>query len=229
MAPTPGELVRIVAEALDEAEPTVIQHDRNLFAAGLRTKGGRGPSAAKTTLRDAAHLTIAVMGTQFVRDSVEVVKGFGATKVWKESQNDRGWAGYCVPELARLPDEHTLIDAVEALFLSIGTGSLHEALRRACGPGGAPNLPDVRLAVQMPMRLGDLSIGPGPASRCVRYERPPDAIPVAERGKALLGLGAAFYSQDSRKIWQQVGLQPMLKIANAFFDSLPANVKLEAA
>jgi len=185
-----------VAEALGEAEPTVIQHDRNLFAAGLRTKGGRGSSAAKTTLRDAAHLTIAVMGTQFVRDSVEVVKGFGATKVWKESQNERGWAGYCVPELAGLPDEHTLIDAVEALFLSITTGSLHESLRRASGPGGAPDIPNVRLAVQMPLRLGDLSIGSGPASRYVRYGRPPEAIPVEERADVLIRLGE-LYSQDS--------------------------------
>ena len=66
VAPTPGELVRIVAEALDEPEPTVIQHDRNLFAAGLRTRGGRGLSAAQTTLRDAANLTIAVLGTRLV-------------------------------------------------------------------------------------------------------------------------------------------------------------------
>jgi len=48
---TPGELVRTVAEALGIAEATVVQYDRNLVAAGLRTKGGRGRS------RRARHLS----------------------------------------------------------------------------------------------------------------------------------------------------------------------------
>jgi hypothetical protein len=39
---TPGKLVRAVADMLGAPEATVIQHDRNLVAAGLRSKGGRG-------------------------------------------------------------------------------------------------------------------------------------------------------------------------------------------
>jgi hypothetical protein len=73
---TPGQLVNAVAIALDVPEETVVQHDRNLVVAGLRTKGGRGHSAATVTPLDAARLIIAVIGSFRVRDSVSTVKEF---------------------------------------------------------------------------------------------------------------------------------------------------------
>ncbi len=73
---TPGQLVNAVAIALDVPEETVVQHDRNLVVSGLRTKGGRGHSAATVTPLDAARLIIAVIGSFRVRDSVSTVKEF---------------------------------------------------------------------------------------------------------------------------------------------------------
>src|ERR1700730_13281650 len=76
---TPGELVREVAAITGVPEATVAVHDRNLAVAGLRTRHGRGTSAAKMTARDAAHLLTAIMGSREVRGSAEAVKFFRTT------------------------------------------------------------------------------------------------------------------------------------------------------
>lgn len=55
-------------------------HDRNLAVAGLRTKGGRGTSAAKVTPLDAARLFVALLASMKVKDSVEKVQAFEQLK-----------------------------------------------------------------------------------------------------------------------------------------------------
>jgi hypothetical protein len=76
---TPGLLVKAVALALDVPEETVVQHDRNLVVAGLRTKGGRGRSAPAVTPLDAARLFVATLGSVRAKDSVGVVRSFEET------------------------------------------------------------------------------------------------------------------------------------------------------
>jgi len=68
---SPGELVRKFSQLLGIAEPTIVLHDRILVVAGLRSKSGRGNSAARMTARDAAHLLVAVLGSGHVKDSAE--------------------------------------------------------------------------------------------------------------------------------------------------------------
>jgi hypothetical protein len=75
-AMTPGQLVHAVSIALDIPEETVVQHDRNLVVAGLRTKGGRGRSAPDVTPLDAARLLIAALASIRIKDSVEAVLAF---------------------------------------------------------------------------------------------------------------------------------------------------------
>ena len=77
---TPGQLVKAVALALDVPEETVVQHDRNLVVAGLRTKGGRGRSAAKVTPLDAARLIVAVLGSLRTKDTVATVRALEKTE-----------------------------------------------------------------------------------------------------------------------------------------------------
>src|SRR5450631_3595059 len=77
---TPGQLVNAVAIALDVPSETVVQHDRNLVVAGLRTKGGRGHSAPKVTPLDAARLVTAVLGSVPVLESVNTVLAFERTR-----------------------------------------------------------------------------------------------------------------------------------------------------
>jgi hypothetical protein len=76
---TPGQLVNAVAISLNVPAETVVQHDRNLVVAGLRTKGGRGQSAPKVTPLDAARLVTAVLGSVRIVDSVDTVRLFERT------------------------------------------------------------------------------------------------------------------------------------------------------
>ena len=77
---SPGELVRKFSELLGIAERTIVLHDRNLVVAGLRSKSGRGNSAARMTARDAAHLLVAVLGSSHVKDSAETVRRYKETR-----------------------------------------------------------------------------------------------------------------------------------------------------
>jgi hypothetical protein len=77
---TPGQLVKAVSIALDVPEETVVQHDRNLVVAGLRTTGARGINAPPVTFRDAARLFVATLASIRTKDSVAAVRGFEKTK-----------------------------------------------------------------------------------------------------------------------------------------------------
>src|SRR4051812_9790994 len=78
---TPGQLVKCIAEALGIPAPTVVQYDRLLAENGLRSKGGRGNSAANVTPIDAANLLIAIMGSPVagasIKPAIEVCKTYG--------------------------------------------------------------------------------------------------------------------------------------------------------
>lgn len=108
-------------------EPTVTQHDRNLVIAGLRTKGGRGTSAAKVTARDAAHLITAIMGSEQVKDSANTVLRYTDTvehasffaKAHPEEYAEQARAKYAafkLPALDALVDGHSFIDALTTLI-----------------------------------------------------------------------------------------------------------------
>jgi len=73
---SPKQLVAKVAEVTGLAEATVIQHDRNLSVADLRTVGGRGLAVARVTFEDAANLLIAVAGSRNVKDSAKTVREY---------------------------------------------------------------------------------------------------------------------------------------------------------
>ena len=77
---TSGDLVRIVAYALELAPETVFIHMRNLRVAELISKKGHGRSAAKMTPLDATRLLLASAGSAFAKDSVETTREFGQMK-----------------------------------------------------------------------------------------------------------------------------------------------------
>ena len=60
---TPGQLVLTMAGALGVSAATVALFDRVLAEHGLRSKSGRGTSAAKVNARDAANLLISILGS----------------------------------------------------------------------------------------------------------------------------------------------------------------------
>lgn len=119
---TPGQLVKAVAIALDVSEETVVQHDRNLVVAGLRTKGGRGPSAPEVTPLDAARLVLAVLGSIRVKDSVAVVHACE-----KERVTTRPGEEYRpLPVHTDLPQNHTFVDGLAAIIEQVNTPLMFE-------------------------------------------------------------------------------------------------------
>jgi hypothetical protein len=126
---TPKELVKAVAEATGVSEATVTVHDRNLLLGGLRTAGKRGRGVAQVTPTDAANLLVAVAGSRSVKDSVKTVKQY--SKI--ESEDERLGNFLPVEELTGLALEHTLLEALVAIFQMISNGSMENVLKEKYG------------------------------------------------------------------------------------------------
>src|ERR1700736_6296159 len=123
---SPGELVRKLSELLGIAERTIVLHDRNLVVAGLRSKGGRGNSAARMAARDAAHLLVAVLGSSHVKDSAETVRRYKETRFHKSASG--GYDDSTIAALPNLPPDHSFVDAIETLVAAAADGSLAIAM-----------------------------------------------------------------------------------------------------
>jgi hypothetical protein len=146
---TPGQLVKAVSIALDVPEETVVQHDRNLVMAGLRTTGARGRNAPDVTTRDAARLFVATLASVRTKDSVDMVQAYEETKfrspksqaaalealAQKVGRTDLlGGPGstYLDPAIMSLPENHNLVDAIAALITdaTLPLTSLEQHLER---------------------------------------------------------------------------------------------------
>jgi hypothetical protein len=119
----PGQLVKAVAIALDVPEETVVQHDRNLAVAGLRTTGGRGRSAPSVTHRDAAHLIASILGSVKVKDSASVVEQLDQAKALTKRKD---YATLPFPRVVELPESHSFIDALTAIIEEADTPQMFE-------------------------------------------------------------------------------------------------------
>ena len=125
---TPGEFVQTIAEALGISEATVVQHDRNLIAAGLRTKGGRGTSAARVTSEDAANLLIAIGGAPIsgasVKESSRTCKRYRSLRAYGVNIKSSSFSRLKtqLPTLGTLPDKHLFADAIATLIDAIAAG-----------------------------------------------------------------------------------------------------------
>lgn len=127
---SPKELVGVVADVMGLAEGTVILHDRNLLAAGLRSQGQRGRGTSRVTSRDAARLLIGIAGAHSVKDTVNAVE--------RQGQMRHGAGAWSIPflpipELSALPVGHTLVEALSALIDAGVSGSLTAAASEAYG------------------------------------------------------------------------------------------------
>jgi hypothetical protein len=121
---TPGQLVKAVSIALDVSEETVVQHDRNLVVAGLRTTGARGRNAPSVTPLDAARLVAGVLGSVKVKDTVQVVQSLEATKVMLGRD---GYSPLPFPRFGELqPRDHSFVDALTAIIEETNTSQMFE-------------------------------------------------------------------------------------------------------
>jgi hypothetical protein len=119
---TPGQLVKWVATALNIPEPTVVQYDRLLAESGLRSKGGRGTSAAKVTAVDAANLLIAILGSPVagasIKPAIEVCKTYGRlrAKLGGDTENMQTFRRLGLSTVSKLPTSHSLRDGIAAVI-----------------------------------------------------------------------------------------------------------------
>ena len=130
---SPGELVKAIALATGTPEHTVTTHDRNLVGAGLRTKGGRGTSAAKVTARDAAHILVALLGSEKVQDSVETVLRYSDTvehHTWNSKRFPKDYKPLDGPVFGDLPENHCFLDALEKLIGMAMSDSFDDVIGR---------------------------------------------------------------------------------------------------
>jgi hypothetical protein len=88
----------------------------------LRSKSGRGTSAARMTARDAAHLLVAVLGSGHVKDAAETVRRHRQTLFHKSASG--GYGDSSITALRDLPLDHSFVDAIEALIAAGADGSL---------------------------------------------------------------------------------------------------------
>jgi hypothetical protein len=168
---SPGELVRKFSELLGIAERTIVLHDRNLVVAGLRSKSGRGTSAARMTARDAAHLLVAVLGSSHVKDSAETVRRYRETRFHKSASG--GYDDSTIAALRNLPPDHSFVDAIEALIAAAADGSLELYVNVSEVEGEKIGYEAmIEITVQTPGQLGDISIRGGDASGHGRYGLP---------------------------------------------------------
>jgi hypothetical protein len=115
---TPIQLVEAVAACTGLSKETVVQHDRNLVVAGLRTKGGRGSSAAKVTHQDGARLLTAALGALRVKDSTETVRDHEATAL-DLVRCEHSLADAPIPAVANLSPDHNFVEALTAIVAAI--------------------------------------------------------------------------------------------------------------
>jgi hypothetical protein len=123
---TPGELVQTMADVLGVPRPTVFQYDRSLAENGLRSKKGRGRSAATVTARDAANLLIAAVATPVsgfsIKDAARACESYASLPRRTRDARRRELSKTEWPTLPNLPYRHSFGDALSALIESWGRG-----------------------------------------------------------------------------------------------------------
>jgi hypothetical protein len=104
---------------------TVAQYDRQLAEAGLRTKAGRGPSAAKITPTDASNLLLAILGAPVSGPSIKLAKqtceACAEIPVVQKLSDARQLRQFRLLSASELPKKHTFRDALVALI----KGAMH--------------------------------------------------------------------------------------------------------
>jgi hypothetical protein len=214
---TPGQLSRTVARLLGLSEPTVLVHDRNLAAAGLRTTtGGRGRSAAKMTPSDAAALLITAVASPSLRDSVETFQNYSGLFAQKGrleilSNNEvvakealgTAWdlRFLPVPSLKNLSNDHTLIQFLTAVIAAAVSGELKLAVhqdqniyRQYVNFDGP--VPDVRVTLHVPFPSAEVQIS------TEHFKEHKVYFPIRSRGTPI---GIIRATRDSREDDHQAG------------------------
>lgn len=130
---TPAQLMETIRVATGTPLATVIDIDRKLTKAGLRTKGGRGLSAARMTPRDAAHLLTAILAAPQSNEAALAVERYTHTHVDQERSSKGLFGAAGLDDLAELPPRHDFVTGLAAVITSATSDAL---FRLKCGTEG---------------------------------------------------------------------------------------------
>jgi hypothetical protein len=136
---TPAELVSAISKATGVPLATMVDIDRKLVKGNLRTKHGRGFSAARMTPLDAARLLTAVLAGSQANASVEAVQRYTETRMDKGRSSPKAFEAADIDDLATLPVRHSFVDALAAIIASAATGSLAKQIA-ASGDRAIPTI-----------------------------------------------------------------------------------------
>jgi hypothetical protein len=170
---TPGQLVDGLAVSLGIPVATVIQYDRQLAESGLRTKWGRGRSAAAVTSQDAANLLIAIAASPLagptVKEAVRTCEAYGSLQVLQRASWIDKFPKLGLPTLATLPPSHSLRKALSVVIDGVGKGEIFQIPGRQ-GPRTADFSFAVRFEGPEPWAeiVADGSLGEGKPSQTAR-------------------------------------------------------------
>lgn len=210
---TPGELVTTVAEVTGVARPTVADIDRRLAAAGLRTVGGRGLSAAKMTAKDAAYLLIALLtgasATEVVAETVAAADAVSLPTPFGD--NDDAWHLDWLPQpIITLGPGHTfgemltaLLEVAQAGVLSSRIDAGYDAAVKDCedhGRDGRGLGVGVHISISSGRPTALISAGWGEHHSYDAVERPGDLLRSRELGlKTLERVGSLLGGRQLRE------------------------------
>ena len=121
---SPAELTQTVSDATGVPLATVVDIDRKLLKAGLRTKGGRGLNAARMQPLDAARLLMAILASPQANEAATAVERYAQTGVDKSLSSEGQFSATGLDDLAALPIRHSFVDALAAIMTSATAGSL---------------------------------------------------------------------------------------------------------
>jgi hypothetical protein len=156
---TPGQLMHALHAATGIPLPTIVDLDRKLVKAGLRTKGGRGLNAAQMTPRDAARLLTALLASGHANVAADAVNRYARTQCDRERSSQDQFAATELDELKSLPASHGFVDALATLIAAASTGSW--AMLTASGGDHLPHIEVYAFtrATRGRIRISDLQNG----------------------------------------------------------------------
>jgi hypothetical protein len=114
---SPAQLVATVSRATGVPLPTVVDIDRKLAKAGLRTMSGRGRSAARMTAGDGARLLTAILASAQATEAANAVQRYMATTLDKR-RSTHDLTTLAGKVFSSLRARHGFVDALEALIVS---------------------------------------------------------------------------------------------------------------
>ena len=200
---TPVELKMAISSATGLSAVTIEDIDRKLVKAELRTKGGRGPNAARMTPLDAARLLTAVLASPQANTSAEAVERYSRTRPDKSRSSDELFAAAKLDDLSALPARHGFVEGLAALIASASTGSLTALIADADEPPHIEVFAFTR-ATRGRIRISSL---PNGLTASIEYAPAPAETKPARGRKSISPLGGPGDLEQSRRITERTILR----------------------